>query len=134
MGRERQATTVLTAATANLLAATLDRRPEFRTGDQLPPAWHWLYFPEATQASQLGAEGHARLGEFMPPVSFGGSEQPRRMWAGGKLTFHRPLHLGETAVQRSTIISIKPKEGRSGRLVFVVVGHKISVADELRFK
>jgi 3-methylfumaryl-CoA hydratase len=132
VGRERRVTAVLAVATANLLAATLDRPPEFREGDRLPPAWHWLYFHEATRASQLGLEGHARLGEFMPPVSFGGPEPPRRMWAGGELRFHHPLLLGETATQRSTILSITPKEGRSGRLVFVVVGHEISVAGALR--
>ena len=132
VGREQQATTVLAVETANLMAATLDRPPEFRAGDQLPPAWHWLYFHEATRASQLGPEGHAQLGAFMPPVSFGGDEPPRRMWAGGKLTFHHPLRLGETAHQRSAIQSITAKAGRSGRLLFVIVGHEISVASELR--
>ena len=132
VGREQQATTVLAVETANLLAATLDRPPEFRAGDRLPPAWHWLYFHEATRASQLGLEGHTQLGGFMPPVSFGGPAPPRRMWAGGELTFHGSLGLGETATQRSTIQTITPKEGRSGQLVFVEVGHEISVADELR--
>ncbi|MCA9985546.1 MAG: MaoC family dehydratase N-terminal domain-containing protein [Anaerolineales bacterium] len=132
VGRERRVTAVLAVETANLLAATLDRPPAFGTGDRLPPAWHWLYFHEATRASQLGLEGHAQLGGFMPPVSFGGPEPPRRMWAGGELHFQRPLLLGETATQRSTIRSITPKEGRSGRLVFVVVSHEISVAGEVR--
>ena len=132
VGRERRVTAVLAVETANLLAATLDRPPAFRAGDRLPPAWHWLYFHEATRASQLGLEGHAQLGGFMPPVSFGGPEPPRRMWASGELHFQRPLLLGETATQRSTIRSITPKEGRSGRLVFVVVSHEISVVGEVR--
>jgi 3-methylfumaryl-CoA hydratase len=56
------------------------------------------------------------------------------MWAGGRLTFHTPLKVGERAVRTSTIANIEDKTGRSGRLVFVTVQHTIEVGGELRLE
>ncbi len=56
----------------------------------------------------------------MPPVDL-----PRRMWAGGRLAFHRPLHIGEKALKKSTIADVTTKQGKSGSLVFVLVRHEI---------
>ncbi len=103
---------------ANHMAVTLDRGPDFKAGDPLPPAWHWLYFHDLVRASDLGSEGHPRLGIVMPPVPL-----PRRMWAGGKLAFGSPMILGDTVERTSLIKSIVPKEGRSGALCFVTVEH-----------
>ena len=47
------------------------------------------------------------------------------MWAGGRLTFHAPLRTGRRATRESTIENIEDKTGRSGRLVFVTVQHRI---------
>ena len=98
----------------------LDRDPSYQIGDQLPPAWHWLYFHDLVKASDLGSEGHPRLGLIMPPVPL-----PRRMWAGGSFEFHAPLRLGDTVEKTSVIRSITPKEGRSGPLYFVGVEHTL---------
>ena len=130
LGREQTAVAVLAAETANLMNATLDREATFKDGDLLPPAWHWLYFHEAIGGRLLGVEGHPELGRFMPPVSYGGGEPPRRMWAGGSFRFERPLRLGETATKVSRIKAITPKEGRSGRLCFVIVEHEVFVEGE----
>ena len=104
------------------LSATLDRddAPP-QAGDPLPPLWHWLYFLPTDRQSALGPDGHARRGGFLPPV-----ELPRRMWAGGRLTFHRAIHAGDAIARTSTIASIQEKQGRSGALVFVVVRHEIA--------
>ena len=132
LGREQVVVVELTAVTANLMQATLNRQPTLQTGDELPPAWHWLYFHEPVPGGSLGADGHPQLGGFMPPVNFGTGEPPRRMWAGGKLTFGQPLRLGERVTKRSTIKAIMPKEGRNGRLCFVIVEHELSVGNERR--
>ncbi len=50
---------------------------------------------------------------------------PRRMWAGGTLRSLRPVSLGESAELRSKILSVSEKTGKSGRLVFVTVGHTV---------
>jgi 3-methylfumaryl-CoA hydratase len=120
IGRTRTASEVLDAATARKMQATLDRGPTLEDGATLPPAWHWLYFHDVAAASDLGPDGHVRLGIVMPPVGL-----PRRMWAGGTLELHAPLVLGETAERVSTIRSIETKHGRTGSLVFVTVEHEI---------
>jgi 3-methylfumaryl-CoA hydratase len=53
------------------------------------------------------------------------------MWAGGSLTFHQPLHIGETVTRASRIQNVDLKHGRSGTLVFVNVQHELSGANGL---
>ncbi len=113
---------VVTLWPMTALAATLDRDdPPVRAGDPLPPLWHWLYFLPAERQSDLGDDGHAKRGAFLPPVDL-----PRRMWAGSRLAFHHPIHAGERITRTSTIAGIEEKQGRTGPLVFVVVRHEIA--------
>src|SRR5438067_2920184 len=109
------------------LTATLDHpATPVDTGTALPPLWHWLYFLPMHRQSEIGPDGHAKRGGFLPPVPL-----PRRMWAGSRIEWHRPLSVGATATRRSRIVSVAPKRGQSGELVFVVVRHEISVAGGL---
>lgn len=111
------------------MRATLDYSADpINPGAELPPLWHWIYFITPTRASELGHDGHAALGQFMPPVPL-----PRRMWAGGRFEFNAAIRVGETARRVSTIRDVKVKHGRSGTLCFVEVEHCIFVANELRF-
>ena len=111
----------VTASPVAALAATLDLdAPLPLRGDPLPPLWHWLYFLPVHRQSEIGPDGHALRGGFLPPVPL-----PRRMWAGGRLEFHRPLHVGEKISRRSVIADVQHKEGRTGPLVFVLVRHEI---------
>lgn len=113
---------VVTLWPMTALAAVLDREDApAREGDPLPPLWHWLFFLPTERESDLGEDGHARRGGFLPPV-----ELPRRMWAGSRLTFHHAIRAGERITRRSAIASIEEKQGRSGPLVFVVVRHEIA--------
>ncbi|MBB5448238.1 MULTISPECIES: MaoC family dehydratase N-terminal domain-containing protein [unclassified Paraburkholderia] len=116
----------ITAFPLKALAATLDRE---ESGNTVPPLWHWLYFLPVTPLSEVGPDGHPKRGGFLPPVPL-----PRRMWAGGRLTFHAPLKIGEHARRTSTIANIEDKTGRSGRLVFVTVQHTIEVDGELKLE
>ena len=118
IGRGSTTRTWLDPDQANRMAETLDRETGFASGDPVPPGWHWLYGPDLVRASQLGPEGHPRLGTVLPPVGL-----PRRMWAGGTLSFQRPLLLGTTVERHTTIRSVQPKTGRSGPLCFVTVEH-----------
>jgi hydroxyacyl-ACP dehydratase HTD2-like protein with hotdog domain len=99
------------------LAATLG----LATPDRLPPLWHWMLFQDWVPPDRLGPDGHPKRGGFMPPVH----ELPRRMWAGGRVRFQAPLHAGDPVRRTSTILSVNEKQGSSGRLVFVTVGHVI---------
>lgn len=96
-------------------------------GDELPLLWHWLYFPTTAPLSELGRDGHPKLGGFLPPVKL-----PRRMWAGGRLKFLRPLKIGDQVEKKSTIKNISLKNGKSGDLCFVTVLHEFWVDGQLR--
>lgn len=123
VGRSETRRDVIGATPPAALAATLDHPPrEWPAGTPLPPLWHWLYFLPLHRASELGADGHARLGGFLPPVPL-----PRRMWAGSRFEFVAPLCVGDAAERISTIENIALKHGRSGPLVFVTVRHEVAV-------
>jgi 3-methylfumaryl-CoA hydratase len=125
IGRSEQRTDTITAAPLAALAAALDRDdPAPATGTAVPPLWHWLYFLPIARQSELGPDGHPRRGGFLPPV-----ELPRRMWAGGRLTFERPLRVGEVATRTSRIDDVTAKDARSGPLVFVTVHHALSTPE-----
>ena len=122
VGRSETITDQIDVGRAVAMAATLDLPVSPAIGDSLPPLWHWLYFWSAIPASQLGTDGHAQRGEFLPPVTL-----PRRMWAGGRLKFLAPLPLGAQAERVSRIKAVDVKQGKTGPLVFVTVAHEISV-------
>ncbi|WP_428491309.1 FAS1-like dehydratase domain-containing protein [Rhodopila sp.] len=109
------------------LAATLDRDDSPPVpGDALPPLWHWLYFLPTAPQSVLGPDGHPERGGFLPPVPL-----PRRMWAGGRFTFHQPLRVDEPITRTSTIQDVTVKHGRNGTLCFVLVRHEVSAGSGL---
>jgi 3-methylfumaryl-CoA hydratase len=125
VGRTEAFVDEVTAAPVAALAATLDLdRPHPQRGDTLPPLWHWLYFLPFHRQSELGPDGHARRGGFLPPVDL-----PRRMWAGGRLDLHHALRVGERVTRTSRIADVRLKEGRTGPLVFVLVRHEIANAE-----
>ncbi len=119
VGRTQNRTDKLSPYAANGLLATLDDNANLDIGDPLPPLFQWLYFNEPAQTSQLKADGHEKLGVFLPPVLY-----PRRMWAGSAVEFHEPLLLGEETQRLSTIKSVEFKSGASGELCFVNVEHQ----------
>lgn len=124
IGRTEDHRDTVTATPVQALAATLDRDdPAAVNGDALPPAWHWLYFLPVHRQSEIGPDGHAHRGGFLPPVPL-----PRRMWAGSQLEFPRPLAIGSEVRRISRILDVSAKEGRSGPLVFVKVRHEVSDA------
>lgn len=129
VGRHEEARDALDLRQARLMQVTLDRAPDLKIGDPLPPFWHYLYFNPALRPSEMGRDGHERLGRFIPDFGL-----PRRMWAGGRVEIDKPLILGETVDKRSTIRKVEEKTGRSGRLCFVTVDHDFSVAGEHRLR
>jgi len=131
VGRSEQRSDLVTAAPLAGLAATLDHRPveEPPPGSAIPPLAHWLYFLPRSPQSELGSDGHALRGGFLPPVPL-----PRRMWAGGRLQFNHALNVGDEVLRRSTITRVSAKAGQSGALVFVTVLHEIENAQGLALR
>lgn len=121
IGRSEVVADIATAFPYAALSATLDRPAERPSvGTPLPALWHWLYFLPLYRQSEVGPDGHARRGGFLPPVPL-----PRRMWAGSQFEFHAPLRIGDALIRTSTIHDVTEKDGRSGPLVFVKVRHEI---------
>jgi 3-methylfumaryl-CoA hydratase len=121
VGRKRIERDIVAPSQAMAMAATLDLDPDlFREGAALPEFWHWIYFTQPVGRSRLGEDGHELRGDFMPPV-----ELPRRMWAGGRVRFLRPIVIGASIDRTSEIKSIDKKHGRSGPLVLATVRHII---------
>ncbi len=121
VGRSESVCDVVTATPYAALSATFDRpadRPD--AGTPLPALWHWLYFLPVHRQSDIGPDGHAKRGGFLPPVPL-----PRRMWAGSQFTFHKPLCVGDALERTSTIADVTEKTGRTGTLVFVKVRHEV---------
>ncbi len=124
IGREETRVDQTTATPIAAMSATLDRDdPEPKPGTEIPPLWHWLYFLPISPLSEAGPDGHPRRGGFLPPVPL-----PRRMFAGGRFEFHRPLKIGDEITRTSRITDVSGKEGRSGTLLFVTVRHEIADA------
>ncbi|MBY0336689.1 MAG: MaoC family dehydratase N-terminal domain-containing protein [Acetobacteraceae bacterium] len=119
VGRTETREDRMDARLAEGLAATLDvTLPE---GD-LPPLWHWMLFQDWRVPGEVGTDGHPKRGGFLPPVH----DLPRRMWAGGRLSFQAAgLRVGDTVRRTSTIKAVSEKSGGSGRLVFVTVQHEL---------
>ena len=126
VGRSQSVTDVLEPARSNALDLALGGDGILATGDALPLLHHWLYFWDVKAPAGLGVDGHPAKGGFLPPVAL-----PRRMWAGGRLTFHKPLLLGAPITRTSTITAVNEKTGRSGTLVFVTVRHELEGGDGL---
>ena len=121
IGKSESVSDLITATPYAALSAMLDRPAERpQPGTVLPALWHWLYFLPLYRQSEVGPDGHAKRGTFLPPVSL-----PRRMWAGSQFTFHQPLRVGDNVIRTSTIADVTEKTGRSGALVFVKVRHEV---------
>lgn len=127
IGRTETAEAVITLEQCRHLAATLDigraaqQAAGIVDGGVLPPLWHWMGWTPDVPMSGLGADGHPARGGFLPPVPL-----ERRMWAGGRLTFHEPARIGAVLNRRSEIAKISEKSGAAGRMVFVTVRHEIT--------
>lgn len=121
IGREEVAEDEASLVLLRRLAALLDLDPgAIRRGAPMPEGWHVALFGPLARQSRLGPDGHAALGEFLPPVPL-----PRRMLAGRRTWFSAPIAIGAGVRRVSRIATITPKSGRSGRMIFVTIRHGI---------
>ena len=122
IGKHEVRTDHVTLAPLVNFTATLDSGdPAPKSGDAIPPAAHWLYFLPDTRQSDLGPDGIAKRGGLLPPVPL-----PRRMWAGGRIRFEHPVRVGATLSRKTEVADVSVKDGRTGKLVFVLMRHEIS--------
>jgi 3-methylfumaryl-CoA hydratase len=120
IGREEVVRDALAAEQAMSAAAMLDLDPaHYAGGGHLPVLWHWFYFLPRAPQQRLASDGHPERGDFLPPIPL-----PRRMFAGARLSIHRPLALGTPATRTGSIVGVREKHGKSGALAFVTVRYR----------
>jgi 3-methylfumaryl-CoA hydratase len=121
IGRQQTVTDVLHPGPANQLRLAFDRQePELRAGDPLPPAWLALYFLPRIATADLRPDGSARDTGVIPPMPL-----PRRMFAGERVRFHRPLRLGDAVRRETELADISMKTGGTGTLVFATMTSRV---------
>lgn len=122
IGRRETASDYATAQAWRALRATLDyAEAKVREGDPFPLGAHWMFARPIAAMSALARDGHPAGSDFLPPIAL-----PRRMWAGSRVEFGAPLVVGDRLERVTEIISITPKTGSTGELVFVTVRHSTS--------
>jgi 3-methylfumaryl-CoA hydratase len=121
-------TQVLQPEAAHALGSLLDVPvPDLTGGEGLPLLWHWIYLLDRPAQADLGPDGHPMRGAVPAPPGPG----LRRMWAGGRVRTRGPLRCEAPATKRTRVRSMTEKQGRSGPLAFVAVGHQIFQGGEL---
>lgn len=124
IGHTRKATETITDRQVREFRVTLDGVLD----DGAPLAGlHWCLTPEVYPPADLGRDAHPKLGLFLPDLGL-----PRRMWAGGRLSYKGEVTAGDTVTRETRIRDIKFKEGRTGKLGFVTLDHDYTVAGDLR--
>ena len=112
---------------AAALQVALGLAPSVTFDAPLPPFFHHLYFWSPEPPENLGRDGHPKVGTGLIPDH----GLPRRMWAGGRLVFHRPLVAGHPARRVSIVEDTQHKQGRSGALAFVTLRHDFHQNNQL---
>lgn len=106
---------------ARMLQSIMPAPRSLEEDSELPSLSHWCHFHQAVALADVGGDGHSKLRDFIPETGL-----PRRMWAGSRIVFLAPLCAGAELKRVSTVKSVVPKEGSSGKLCFVTVSHEIS--------
>jgi 3-methylfumaryl-CoA hydratase len=118
--KEISQTDYISTDVLNRMRLTLDDDSTFDDGAIVPKLWHWLFFLPQVKASEEGIDGHPKTGGFIPNME----GLDRRMWAGSRFWFHKELYASKYAQKKSRVLSVTEKEGRSGKLGFVLVRHE----------
>ncbi|ETD69722.1 itaconyl-CoA hydratase [Pelistega indica] len=125
IGKQESCREIISSSHVKKIALSLNA-PIPQEGEALPFLWQWAFFINPLPLNELGTDGHPKRGGFLPPA-----DNRNRMWAGGRLSFIKPLIIGQEGMRVSTIQAIKEKEGSTGKLLFVTVLHEYSQHGEL---
>lgn len=127
VGRERIVEDEIGLSSARRIAGMLDIDPaSLEQGDELPPHWFTMFFPDIARQSDIGPDGHPNKGVFLPPIPL-----PRRMGAGRRVTIDGNLRIGEPAIKRAVVAQVAPKIGRTGRMAVLTMRHVIETRGQV---
>src|SRR6516162_7226620 len=126
IGRREVVEDEIALTTVRRIAAMLDLDPSrFVAGTVLPPHWFTMFFQNNALQRDLGPDGHARKGIFLPPIPL-----PRRMAAGRRARILGNLRASEPARRVAEVIAITPKTARTGALVVLTMRHTVAVGEK----
>jgi 3-methylfumaryl-CoA hydratase len=124
LGRTRRDEDEITLGAVQRLAATLDQDPTvFRRGGEMPESWYAILFGPIAPESTLAPDGHLGTGDFLPPL-----QGTRRMFAGRRTKFVKPLKIGDMVTRVSTLTRVEPKTRRTGSFTLVTIRHEDELA------
>lgn len=98
--------------------------PPTSAGQPLPQGWHSALIDCATPRGLLRRDGFPGLGVPMPDIAL-----PRLVAGGRKVSFNRPLTVGNPVARTSVITEVKHKQGAGGPIALVSVDHAIRETD-----
>ena len=124
LGRQRKEEDELGLGQVRRLAAMLGQDPSrYRRGTEVPESWYTILFGPTALQQKIAPDGHPLTGgdDLMPPM-----HNTRRMFAGRRVKFLKPLKVGDLVERVSTIHKVEPKTGRTGSFTLVTVMHEMS--------
>ncbi|WP_410665147.1 hypothetical protein [Amycolatopsis sp. lyj-84] len=113
---------------AEALSSLLDVEMPDLERDGLPLLRPWFYLLDRPAQADLGPDGHPVRATTPAPPEPG----RRRMWAGGRVRTLGPLRCGLPATRRTEVLSVQEKQGRTGRLTFVVTATTSGTSKAIR--
>ena len=112
---------VATEAPLKGMVVTFGREEEAPgPGEAIAPGWHRCYFLPTTPPGGLGDDGLPLSTGVLPEMPF-----PRRMFAGTKHVFHKPIKVGDALRREIELTDIQLREGSTGPLIFTTVVSRI---------
>ncbi len=126
IGRVHEETMRISSDRIQGLAALMDYDEPPWPDNRVPPTGHWLAMFPYTRQSELGHDGHEKLGDFIPDTG-----HPRRMWVGGRIQYLKPLYVDQPVLHRTTITNIEDKTGKTGPMTFVTLNHEYLAGSDL---
>lgn len=108
------------------LSATLDiDASRWHEGDALPRGWHQAFFSSDTRQSDLRSDGFAGLGVPLPDLGL-----PRIVFGGRNIRFIKDIPIGSGMKRVTTLASVTPKEGRSGKFAVASIQHETFIGND----
>ncbi len=122
IGKTETATDVVSASVILKFAATLGlETPPSAKDDPIPPGWYGGFFPPSHRPAQMRTDGQAAGGGIVPPIPL-----PRRRIGGTRVTFHKPLRIGDDITRVTEIADVRIDDASNGAMATVVERNSIS--------
>ena len=102
------------------------QKPSSAKATRCRPGWLCLYFLPQYPPDALRPDGSPRDAGVVPPMPL-----PRRMFAGERLRWHRPIRIGDELRRETELADLTVKPGGTGTLVFATVVSRVYSGDRL---